>query len=192
MKYFVGICLPPTDSQALQDLRKRWPGRLADRIEPHITVVPPAHWENPSAWIARLQTVTERWQPFVVAYGIPNRFGARVLFLSVEEISPTGRTTDTPALRALHAALTRETEQEAALQDNVDWHADTRRYHPHISLAISSFGTPPDAMDALSSAAKSWRDDASPFFVAAIRVYALQGKTWLPYADLPFPAESML
>lgn len=175
MKYFVGVAIPPSLAVRIDAIRSRYPGRLVKRIEPHITLVPPFDITDPTAYIRALQEPLRSRIPFSLQLGQPDSFGSRVLFLSVQDT--------TGMLHSLHSALY-ERALEHVHSQGTRQDKEERPYHPHLTLAMTSFGTSQNDMlhireDALVDVASY-----SSIQVSSVRVYKKEKECWSPYVDL--------
>ncbi|MHB1630121.1 MAG: 2'-5' RNA ligase family protein [Bacilli bacterium] len=210
MKYFIGIA-PPADIQRQIDvLRRRYPGRHADHIEPHITLVPPVGWERADAWLHALRTALERHAPFALSLGACAWFGQRTLYLSVlyhdgnrgAPVVPRGPAgaprpdgpavdlagalgEDGPAVDPLRAlrqdllAVTRSWRAHGLVSQG-----EERPFHPHLTLAMSSFGTTRSDMRRLAWEADRLSRALPSFAVRSVRVYARHETRWERHDDL--------
>ncbi len=185
MKYFIGIA-PPADIQAqLDDLRRRYPGRHADHIEPHITLIPPADYTETAEWLHALQSVLEKHAPFFLSLGSCAWFGQRVLYLSVL-LAVAGKGGPVPSadpLGVLRQDLLDRTNSWRTQRGLVS-QREERPFRPHVTLAMSSFGTGFDDMKNLAREADELSRALVSFPVNAVRVYARQKARWERYDDL--------
>ncbi len=185
MKYFMGIA-PPADIQAqLDDLRRRYPGRHADHIEPHITLIPPADYTETAEWLHALQSVLKKHAPFFLSLGSCAWFGQRVLYLSVlpAVASEGAPVPSTDPLGMLRQDLLDRTNSWRA-QCGLGSQSEERPFRPHVTLAMSSFGTGFDDMKKLAREADELSRALASFPVNAVRVYARQKARWERYDDL--------
>ncbi len=211
MKYFIGIAPPADIQEQLDDLRRRYPGRHADHIEPHITLIPPADCEHAEAWLHALRTVLKGRAPFSLSLGASAWFGQRTLYLSVlaldrdksapavprdpagalyqdmPTVAPAGALRhDEPAvdpLRALRQDLIAVTHSWRTARGLVS-QSEERPFHPHLTLAMLSFGTSYNDMKRLARNADEIGKALPSFAVRSVRVYARQKTRWERHNDL--------
>ncbi|MCY0901399.1 MAG: 2'-5' RNA ligase family protein [Firmicutes bacterium] len=179
MTYFIGVVPPPEVAARIDVLRARFPGRLVERIEPHITLVAPLEVLNLDLWVSALERVAASTHPFCLQLGSPDYFDRRVLFLSVQ--------TGSPELSELRARLYNVTQTGGQDTSSVPELRDAERaYHPHLTLAMPSFGTPAALFPAIHNEAAALAADTSAFVVASVRLYRKRGSRWSPEQDLAF------
>jgi len=175
MKYFVAVALPGTLRDSIDSLRARYPGRLNQHLEPHITLLPPIDVVDERGWLEGLTQTAKNCARFPLQLGQPAQFGQRVLYLSVvSELAP---------LSALRAAL--KASSATMLQDLDEPMTDERPFHPHVTLAMTSFGTTNESMAQMSTEASGDDSLHTAFIVQAVRVYVRAASGWQTLADLP-------
>lgn len=179
MNYFIGVAPPPDVALRIDDLRARFPGRLVERIEPHVTLVSPLEVLNLDAWVSALEHVAASTHPFRLQLGAPDYFAGRVLFMSVQ--------TGGPELSELRARLYNVTRTVVEDSKGVPALRDAQRaYHPHLTLAMPSFGTPASLFPEIHNEAAALAADTSAFIVRAVRLYSKRDSRWSPEQDLAF------
>jgi 2'-5' RNA ligase len=125
--HFIGV-MPPDEIGREVTVYKKTASELfntnrALRSPPHITLIPPFHWdpEDYGALISRLQTVAENLQPFILTLSDFDTFRPRVIFIRIEDSEP---------LRQLQA------NTEAALEGMIYRKRKVKRsFHPHMTVA---------------------------------------------------------
>lgn len=174
MRYFVGVSMPKELQVSIDALRSSYPGRLVRHVEPHVTLVPPVEVPEIQPFLSALRTVCDSHEPFLLPLGQPDTFGKRVLFLSVD------RQTGIDRLRAALYTGTQELFQARG------WPLtqDARPFHPHLTLAMSSFGTSQDAMLQMREEAQLLASTLLPVPVTAVRVYRREAGGWQQFTDL--------
>lgn len=175
MRFFAGIAVPDDLKNTIDTLRASYPGRLVRHIEPHVTLVPPMEVPQPEWWLEAMQEVCNTEAPFALQLGAPDAFGKRVLFLRLEDGANALRLRD-----ALYSATQRLTQLHGW-----PFQVEQRPFHPHLTLAMESFGTPLAQMDEIRQSATDLAANMSAFTVRAVRVYRRQTGGWKPFADLP-------
>lgn len=168
--YFLAVTPPEPTLGAIERFRARW-GHPHHKVEPHITIKPPFPWvEDPETFLVPLRPALSGLRPFTARLGAPGRFGAGVLFLTV----------DSPGMKALHLATI------AAVPTGTGVH-EGEAYTPHLTLAVTRFGISADGMDRMEAEARAELTAFPPFEVTALRCYHRTDKDsrWQPLCDLP-------
>lgn len=188
-KVFLGIVPSEPASEQITELRRRYPGRLAGHVEPHITVVPPFDERSPAALLQALQTLLAPIHPFILHLGSPAFFGDRVLYLSVSEESNTmeepamAEGSDEQALLRLRGLLLRAVNEYRAdtHQPSVD---HLQSYQPHLTLAMKSFGTSLSSMAKLYADASVMAPGLNTLRVSFVRAFVRGESRWETLSDL--------
>ncbi len=156
-----------------------------DRVEPHITIVPPFDLadpvENKGWWQQQIDQMGEL-SSFSIQLGQPAYFGRRVLFLSVHDV--TGESGIAVHEQALYRLRERA---QAYVRDHLKVD-ETRRedFHPHLTLAMQSFGTSLEDMRRLEQDANDLVEELPNFRVTSLRIYVLENRRWQRLIDAGF------
>jgi 2'-5' RNA ligase len=174
MKYFLGVAPPQELQERIASFQRLWPhNRHPDHVEPHITVKPPQGLASAQeAWLPRVQAACAPAAPVRVRLGRPGWFRRDVVFLGVEA----------SGLHELHDSL-------LAFFDPATVGPNERpgNYHPHLTLAMRSFGLSAAELAEVHARAAAELRDLPTFVAATVRVYAKEdvGKPWRTLADIP-------
>lgn len=177
MKYFVGITPDQEVRDRIDNLRKQFPGRLSQHVEPHITIIPPHEYTQVSVLIKGVLAGLARTSNCQIRLGVPAYFGKRVLYFSVH--SPD------QALHSLRNAVLNAVNEQL-LQAKLPPVEDERTFHPHLTLAMVSFGTPFSVMGEMEETAKQMVAHFEPFTIQGLRVYKRAAKGWEVWRDFAF------
>lgn len=174
MKYFLGVAPPRELQERIASFQRLWPrNRHPDHVEPHITMKAPqglvsAH----EGWVSRVQAVCAAVAPMQVRLGAPGWFRRDVVFLGVEAAG----------LRKFHDSL-------VALFDPAFVAPNERgeAWHPHLTLAMRSFGLSKAELAEVHARATTELRDLPAFGAVSVRVYAKEdgGGPWQTFADIP-------
>ena len=175
MRYFVGIIPEPGAKAQIEALRRRYPGRLQKHVEPHITILPPAEYSQSRTLSAGLSAALSEVGAFEVRLGNPGYFGNRVLFLSVE---------GDVELLELREAIVEKVNLDR-VRESLPAIEDKRGFHPHLTLAMASFGTPFPAMAAMNKEAAEMIAQFRPFRVEKVRAFVRGASGWETWRDFP-------
>ena len=180
MRYFIGITPEPEEQAKIDALRHRFPGKLAQHVEPHITILPPAEYTQASTMEQGLLTALSSTSSFTIQLGTPSYFGKRVLFFSVLD---EGR-----SLQNLRDSVWEEVNR-IRFTDQLPIIEDSRAFHPHLTLAMSSFGTPFVIMQQMETEAKVLAESFPPFLVRSVKVYVRDQIGWRTWKILNLKKE---
>ncbi len=153
----------------VDSFRRKFPGRLAQHVEPHITILPPAEYENASTLERGLGKALETIPDFSIRLGEPGYFGKRVLFLSVLH--------DEARLNELRNNVLTEVNR-SRMEDGLAPIEDNRPFYPHLTLAMASFGTSYSNMQDMEVEARLLSSSFQPFTVQTLQVYVRGSKGW--------------
>lgn len=183
MKLFLGIVPPPSDAERIDALRRRYPGRLVGHVDPHVTLVPPFEEEQASGLSDAIERALRNAAAPCVGLGEPGFFDDRVLYFRV--IDSEG---GLPLLRREIFGALRDFRRDAGGRGLVGTDENgpgARVFHPHLTLAMRSFGTPVWAMAQMYAEASVLAPSFAPFSASCVRVFARRDEGWRRYADLP-------
>ena len=175
MRYFVGITPEPKEQAKIDEFRRRFPGKLVQHVEPHITILPPSEYTQSSSLEQGLLTALSSLPSFTIQLGAPGYFGKRVLFFSILH--------DGKSLPLLRNSVLEEVNRTRA-NDGLPVIEDSRAFHPHLTLAMSSFGTPYAIMQQMEIEAKVMAKLISPILVQSVKVYVREQKGWETWKNL--------
>lgn len=168
--YFFAVAPPEPILGAIERFRARW-GHPHHNVEPHVTIKPPFPWNgSPDSFLGTLRGALGGLGPFAARLGAPARFGAGVLYLTVES----------PGMKGLHLATI------AAVPTGAGAH-EGDAYTPHLTLAVTRFGISAEGLGRMETEARAELTAFPPFDVTALRCYHRTGKDdrWEPLCDLP-------
>lgn len=168
-RYFCAVTPPEPILGAIERFRARW-GHPHHNVEPHMTIKPPFPWsESPESFLAPLRPAVAGLRPFRARLGAPARFGAAVLYLTV----------DSPGMKGLHLATV------SALPAGPGAH-EGQAFTPHLTLAVTRFGISAEGLDRMEEEARAELTAFPPFDVTALRCYHRSGNDdrWRPLCDL--------
>ncbi len=175
MRYFVGITPEPEVQAKIDALRRSFPGKLVQHVEPHITILPPAEYVQVSTLEEGLLTALSSVNSLTIQLGAPAYFGKRVLFFSVLH--------EGTVLPFLRDSVWEEVNR-TRIADSLPAIEDSRAFHPHLTLAMSSFGTPFTIMQQMEAEAKVMVASFPPFLVQSVKVYVRDQKGWRTWKSL--------
>jgi 2'-5' RNA ligase len=160
MKYFIGVVPPKNIYDTILNIQSQFGD---NRLEPHITLRPPVIVKDVDQWIKEIKTLCATVQSFNIKLPVTDRFGKRVLFISVES----------PELTQLYKKL-----GPAIKPFEQPGQEDNRPYHPHLTLGRSWCGFTKEDFDGMQQLADEFvlQKDLS-FVVNSIRVYHKPGHT---------------
>lgn len=181
MKYFLGIVPNGDIYHQIQEFRRRVNEKHFNHIEAHITLKAPLFLGDPNTWLPALRQVCQKTAPLTVRLGPPQFFGHdAVLYLTVHG----------EGLPALHRQLLSCLRPFERGRDGQRRH-EGDDYHPHLTLAMRSFGVSAEEMKRAAEEASRSLASFPPFLVSSVRVYrqAGRGQPWRPFMDLPLGAK---
>lgn len=183
MKYFIGI-VPPTDqSEQIDELRRKYPGRHLAHIDPHITLIPPLEFtETPFDWLQMIEQTLAEIQPFSIQLGQPGFFSQRVLFLNVHILRAKGK--ESNALHRMYEKMQSVTEPYRTQASQYAQSSRNGSFHPHLTVAMASFGTSFSVMTQMYADATVLSPLFDPFIVRSVRVFVKTPERWIPYRDI--------
>jgi 2'-5' RNA ligase len=169
MKYFVGI----VPSKNIYDTILNIQTQFGDnRVEPHITLCPPATPLNEPAWLEAIKSVTTQFEPFTIELPATGFFGNRVLFIDV-------KSEEVYALQTQLASSIKSFEPPSPKSNN--------KYHPHLTLGRLWCGFTKHDFAEMKKLSDKFLTTQTPTFTAdSIRVYhkPQHNKRWEPFEDL--------
>nr|NNM89512.1 2'-5' RNA ligase family protein [Bacilli bacterium] len=163
MRYFFAVVPPASYANAIDAYRIRFCPKLAAHCQPHITVLPPFEVEGENIERFRELPFLLRGIPsFTLSLKETDRFDLGVLFLTVQDVESR--------LNQLKQTL-----------ENWSGRQDLRRYHPHLTLAMTSFKTSLLEMERMEE--EIGRSSLLPFSfkVHQVVLFVKQSKHWEPY-----------
>jgi 2'-5' RNA ligase len=160
MRYFFAVVPPDSYAQAIDAYRIRYCPKLVTHCYPHITVLPPFEAEEQN--IEKSQEINDllRGIPsFTLSLTKLDRFDQRVLFLTVQDVEKR--------LDELHQILAMWSGRK-----------ELRSYHPHLTLAMTSFKTSLREMDRMEEEIE--KNSLLPliFTVHQLVLFAKKSKHW--------------
>ncbi len=173
MSLFIGIVPPPDVAAAISAIQQPFGD---NRLEPHITIVPPIYVAEKADWLDALNRTCRHIEPFEVKLKGTGKFGKGVLFISLTA----------PRLAEVHEQLMLATAPFIAGGKN----EKDRAYHPHLTLGRLWCGFTAEGFRAMKELASDYiAKSGEPFRIDFLRVYEKQPQQrYQKLTDLPFGA----
>ena len=163
MRYFFAVVPPDHHAYTIDRYRIRSCPKLVAHCQPHITVLPPFEAEEINIEKSQQLTLLLRGlTSFTVTLTKTDRFDRSVLFLAVEDVEER--------LYQLHQIL-----------ENWSGRQELRSYHPHLTVAMTSFKTSLAEMERLEEEIEKSSFLPLTFSVHQLVLFAKASKHWEPY-----------
>ena len=156
MRVFTGIVPPEEIYNKIVDIQS---GFGDNRLEPHVTITPPATVIDSEGWLKSIEAVCNSFAPFEVLLPATGQFGKRVLFIDI----------DSKGLQKIEGIL--KTTLTPFEKDNKEEEMN-RKYNPHMTLGRKWCGFSKEDFVQMKILAEEFlKADTRSFTVSFIRAY---------------------
>jgi 2'-5' RNA ligase len=170
MSHFVGIVPPDHIYNTILNIQTQFGD---NRLEPHITVIPPVVVTAFPHWQHAIEHVCHTFRTFDIFLPKTGKFGKRVLFIDVvsEQLKH---------LQHKMAEATQPFEKPSKKQQ------EERAFQPHLTLGRSWCGFTPSSFAAMKNLAEEYLTHPVSFTVTSVRIYhkPLPGGRYQPLEDV--------
>lgn len=180
MQYFIGIVPPEEYKNRIMEFQEKWNNqRVADSVEPHLTLKAQGGLTPDEKWIDKIKSVCKNFSSFNVSISEPKLFGEDILYLSVESTE----------LFNLHTEIVRAVSPS---EDLIKKYFELEYYTPHITLGKTFYGLTKQELKEMEESAKEVLSPYPIFEVEFIRIYQeIEPGKYKPSSDIQLKNRNM-